>query len=96
MIEPANSISTFDEFLSKMETAKVVKKAEATLDRWHRERVRPPRTKIGRTVLYRRESLRAWMLAQEEQLAVLSAVTPPPCRRRDCNGFGAPHRPQKS
>jgi hypothetical protein len=41
-----------------------------TLDRWHALGVGPPRTCIGRTVLYRRASVQKWLAAQEQ-----------PCRR---------------
>ncbi len=58
----------FHEYLTKAETAEEIQKSEATLDRWHRLRVGPPRTKLGRTVLYRRDTLKAWLAAQEEAL----------------------------
>ncbi|MEM6410696.1 MAG: helix-turn-helix domain-containing protein [Pseudomonadota bacterium] len=41
----------------------------ATLARWRRERRGPPRTVVGRQIYYRRDSLAAWLLAQEEALA---------------------------
>jgi hypothetical protein len=37
-----------------------------TLDRWEAERTGPPRTLIGRQVLYRISSLREWLLSQEQ------------------------------
>ena len=37
-----------------------------TLARWHHLRIGPPRTRFGRTVLYRIASARAWLRAQEE------------------------------
>jgi predicted DNA-binding transcriptional regulator AlpA len=37
-----------------------------TLHRWHVERLGPPRVVVGRTVLYRRESVRQWLLSREE------------------------------
>lgn len=57
-----------DLFLTKAEAARELRTSEATLDRWNRLRVGPPRTKLGRTVLYRRETLKAWLIAQEEAL----------------------------
>lgn len=38
-----------------------------TLSRWHALRVGPARCKIGRTVLYRRDALEAWLEANETQ-----------------------------
>ena len=43
-------------------------KKTRTLDYWHRNRIGPPRTKFGTTVLYRKESARAWLAAQEEKV----------------------------
>lgn len=60
----------FHEYLTKPEAAVEIGKSEGTLDRWHRLRVGPPRTKIGRTVMYRTDSFRAWALAQEEAPAL--------------------------
>ncbi|MEM9763815.1 MAG: DNA-binding protein [Pseudomonadota bacterium] len=57
------------DYLTKERAAVELGVSCATLDRWHRERRGPTRTKIGRTVLYRVDSLRAWLLAQEEALA---------------------------
>lgn len=57
-----------DLFFTKAEAAGELGKSEATLDRWNRLRVGPPRTKLGRTVLYRRDTLKAWLIAQEEAL----------------------------
>lgn len=53
-------------YKTKAETAAFLNKSEATLDRWHRLRVGPVRTLIGRTPFYREEALRAWLLAQEQ------------------------------
>lgn len=38
-----------------------------TLARWHAKRIGPPRTIIGRTILYRRESVAAWLREREER-----------------------------
>ena len=40
-----------------------------TLDRWHSMREGPPRTKLGKRILYRRESFSAWLLSQEIEAA---------------------------
>jgi len=36
-----------------------------TLSRWHALRLGPARCKVGRTVLYRRDALEAWLEANE-------------------------------
>jgi excisionase family DNA binding protein len=40
-----------------------------TLIRWRLEKKGPPVTRIGRRILYRRSSVKAWMAAQEEKWA---------------------------
>ena len=37
-----------------------------TLERWHRLREAPPRTKIGKRVLYRREAVAEWLRSCEQ------------------------------
>lgn len=56
----------FRGYLTKRQVAEMLGKSEHTLDRWHRLCIGPVRTKIGSTVLYRDEALRAWLLAQEK------------------------------
>ena len=53
-------------YLSKEATAAYLAKSEATLDRWHRLRVGPPRTKLGNSTYYREAALKAWLVAQEQ------------------------------
>jgi hypothetical protein len=36
-----------------------------TLDRWDRLKIGPPRIHLGRTVLYRRDSVKKWLIQQE-------------------------------
>ncbi|GGD19440.1 helix-turn-helix transcriptional regulator [Sinisalibacter lacisalsi] len=38
-----------------------------TLNRWHARRVGPARCKVGRTVLYRKEAVDAWLARNETQ-----------------------------
>jgi hypothetical protein len=54
------------EFLTKEELAAELRRNVRTLDRWHALGIGPPRTRIGRTVLYRRASLQNWLVAQEQ------------------------------
>jgi predicted DNA-binding transcriptional regulator AlpA len=43
--------------------------SQRTLSRWHALRVGPARCKVGRTVLYRRDAIEAWLDANETQPA---------------------------
>jgi hypothetical protein len=54
------------EFLSKEELAAELRRNPRTLDRWAALGLGPPRTFIGRIVLYRRASVQKWIAAQEQ------------------------------
>jgi hypothetical protein len=54
------------EFLRKEELAAELRRNERTLDRWAALGLGPPRTFIGRTVLYRRASVQKWLAEQEQ------------------------------
>ncbi|MAP15421.1 helix-turn-helix domain-containing protein [uncultured Sulfitobacter sp.] len=47
--------------------AEILGVSQRTLSRWHALRVGPARCKVGRTVLYRRDALEAWLCANETQ-----------------------------
>ena len=49
------------DFLSLKETAIELKVSKRTLDRWAVRGKGPPRTRIGRKILYRRESIQQWL-----------------------------------
>ena len=55
------------EFLTKEELAAELRRNPRTLDRWHVLGVGPPRTRVGRQVLYRRASVERWLAAQEQR-----------------------------
>jgi hypothetical protein len=61
----SNSEPILSDFLTKEELAAELRRNERTLDRWDALGVGPPRTCIGRTVLYRRVSVQKWLAAQE-------------------------------
>ena len=64
----ANATDNFlSDFFTKDQLGKVLNKDPRTLDRWHAMRQGPPRIKLGRTILYRRSSVMAWLGAQEER-----------------------------
>jgi hypothetical protein len=58
------------EFLAKEELAAELRRNPRTLDRWDALGVGPPRTHVGRQVLYRRASVERWLAAQERQRKV--------------------------
>jgi hypothetical protein len=55
------------EFLTRQELASELRRSPRTLDRWEALRMGPPRTFVGRQVLYRRSSLIKWLAAQEQR-----------------------------
>ena len=57
------------DFLTPVETAAELQICKRTLDRCQALHEGPPKTKLGRRVLYRRSSVQAWLHAREEQQA---------------------------
>lgn len=55
-----------DDYLGRAELALGLGKSTRTLDRWHTLRIGPPRVVIGRTILYRRQSVLEWLASREE------------------------------
>jgi hypothetical protein len=55
------------DFLTKDAAAAELKVCQRTLDRWRQLTEGPPITKLGRRILYRRSSLRAWLCAREQR-----------------------------
>jgi hypothetical protein len=62
----SDSEPLLSEFLTKEELAAELRRNVRTLDRWAALGMGPPRTSIGRTVLYRRTSVQRWLAAQEQ------------------------------
>jgi predicted DNA-binding transcriptional regulator AlpA len=54
------------EFVEPDVLAKELGMSKRTLDRWYVNREGPPRITIGRKILYRRESVLAWLRSREE------------------------------
>ena len=57
------------EFLTKEELAAELRRNPRTLDRWEALGMGPPRTRVGRQVLYRRASVERWLASQEQRWA---------------------------
>jgi hypothetical protein len=55
------------DFLTKEELSAELCRNPRTLDRWDALGMGPPRTLVGRKVLYRRASVQKWLHAQERQ-----------------------------
>jgi hypothetical protein len=58
------------EFLTKEQLAAELGRNPRTLDRWGALGTGPPRTRVGRMVLFRRTSVQKWLAAQEQSPAV--------------------------
>jgi hypothetical protein len=65
----SDSVPLLSEFLTKVELAAELRRNVRTLDRWHVLGTGPPRTRVGRKVLYRRASVQKWLAAQEQSPA---------------------------
>jgi len=66
-VMPAGSI--VGEYMEPPELSRDLDISKRTLDRWHRQRIGPPRTVIGRTILYRRTAVQDWLRSREERKA---------------------------
>jgi excisionase family DNA binding protein len=56
-----------DEYAGRNEAAAYLRVCKKTLERWQADGTGPAITKVGRTVYYRRETLRAWVASRELQ-----------------------------
>jgi excisionase family DNA binding protein len=58
-----------DDYLTVDELAAELDVAPITVKRWAALKEGPPITRLGRRVLYRRASVKAWLVRQEEKRA---------------------------
>jgi hypothetical protein len=63
----SNSEPILSEFFTKEDLAAELRRNPRTLDRWDVLGMGPPRTHVGRQVLYRRASVERWLAAQERR-----------------------------
>ena len=54
-----------DEYVTPECLAKDLGRSVRTLDRWDLLRIGPPRTRVGRMILYRREAVLEWLRSRE-------------------------------
>ena len=64
--KPPHHAHLLEGYDTEAECARGINKSPRTLQRWHRLGIGPPRTLIGKTVAYRRNGVRDWLLAQEQ------------------------------
>lgn len=58
--------SLLSDFWTLEELAAQLNISTRTAARWHSLRIGPPRTTLGKMVLYNKETTRAWLVAQAE------------------------------
>jgi hypothetical protein len=61
----SNPHPILEDFLTRDELASELRRSPRTLDRWDVLGIGPPRTLVGRKILYRRASVQRWLAAQE-------------------------------
>jgi len=62
-----NSASVLDGYVTRDVLASQFGKSTRTIDRWETLRMGPPRVVVGRTVLYRVDSVRQWLESREQR-----------------------------
>jgi hypothetical protein len=67
VITMSNAEPMLSQFLTKEALAAELGRNARTLDRWDVLGMGPPRTFVGRKILYRRTSVQRWLAAQEKQ-----------------------------
>ena len=67
MVEPCDGELLAD-YYTPEQAAQAIGLTRRTLDAMYARREGPPRTKIGGRIYYRKESLRRWLLEQEQHL----------------------------
>lgn len=78
-----DSTSLFgNEYFTLQGLAQHLGRTRRTLDLWHSRGYGPPRTMIGRTVLYRRESVSEWLRSLEQRRPSRRVTTIPTARKR--------------
>ncbi|MBU5946749.1 helix-turn-helix transcriptional regulator [Streptomyces albogriseolus] len=58
--------TTNSRYMTTKELADLVRKSPVTVRAWRHRGIGPRGTKVGRSVLYRRDAVEAWLKAREE------------------------------
>jgi hypothetical protein len=56
-----------NDYLTEIQLAGLLKKDVRTLRRWDAERTGPPRTRAGKTILYRKSAVALWLEQNESR-----------------------------
>lgn len=64
VVSPASN--PLNEYLTERQLAAAIGTSLRSLRRWHVLRVGPPRTKLGRSILYPKEGVAAWLAARTQ------------------------------
>ena len=76
MSESDSAPSVLEGYIREADLAKQLNRSVRTLQRLTERRLGPPRIKIGRSVFYKIESVRAWLEQQEEPRKRPGSVRP--------------------
>lgn len=63
----SNTPAVLSDYLTREELATQLGRCVRTLERWESLRIGPPITRIGKTPMYKVESVRAWLQSQERK-----------------------------
>jgi len=67
--------SILDDYMNEAECGAELGIAPITLAIWRMQKKGPPITRLGRRILYRKESVRAWLASQEGPPSTLNPAT---------------------
>jgi hypothetical protein len=70
-----SSRGILDDYMNEDECAAELNVAAITLAIWRMKKIGPPVTRLGRKILYKRSSVRAWLAAQERPASTLKTAT---------------------
>ncbi len=74
MTTPNNGENVLADYMGRNELAEQLGRCPRTLDRWDSLKIGPPRTVLGRRILYRRQAVAEWLRAQEEKIPSCAAT----------------------
>jgi hypothetical protein len=60
-------MALLDDYFSEAELALELHLNIATVQRWRKKHTGPVHTMVGRTILYRKQAVKDWLLKQEEK-----------------------------